>query len=570
MARFLVNTSRICNMSTKFFSNFFETHSNELNDIYGLDYTSPATEQCSGWEDFTQPFCDNIMLWCATYTLVMISSVEIGSYASIIRNVFKQWLDPTQYNVKYIYSAKCKDGSIPRIIHQRKRATVHLADGQEYVEAFLAFKVSFTDTVLPNLFHILRNAMSQLHERFVVLHDLDITVDAAYISTRAVIIDYITGGLRIPKEHIVKDRKKVGDNCVSWMDYTLEDIPVRVKVYNKFVQMLEIADVRSNLGTQLGNFVLNPSTAFQDRLKHYRSTGMTRIELTIFCDHVLDYQQYLGILYGHVSELQDCPTFQVPFEQQWRILVDKLQSVITVYDVATKTFGYCHWWNSLTGRKQGYFKANISESEVMKLVANYSFNDRPIYYYTVDSTKQDTVITRTIHRRVTGCTAITLVPGVGNTFYPRRTNDRIESFSTVGLITHANITIEWPELRSQRADRPLSSNALAEIVATGQQEEQAYTSELLELKTIIVSKYKADYSLLQCPAEYTAIHYGYATYRGKEYLFLDLDGDVYIRCSNTLAAIFHTYYETSKYPMRFRTIRPRKVHGTRDLVCELA
>lgn len=39
-----------------------------------------------------------------------------------------------------------------------------------------------------------------------------------------------------------------------------------------------------------------------------------------------------------------------------------------------------YWWNSVTSKKYGYIWSNVSPNAVHNLLANYSFNDRPIHY----------------------------------------------------------------------------------------------------------------------------------------------------------------------------------------------
>ena len=81
----------------------------------------------------------------------------------------------------------------------------------------------------------------------------------------------------IIKRDIVDDRRKVGDNCISF--YT-PDHSMKIKVYNKFVQMLESCDVMTVLGSRIHNLsFVDPTNYMKYILRELIDTGMTRIEI---------------------------------------------------------------------------------------------------------------------------------------------------------------------------------------------------------------------------------------------------------------------------------------------------
>ena len=73
-------------------------------------------------------------------------------------------------------------------------------------------------------------------------------------------------------------------------------------------------------------------------------------------------------------------------ENQWKSMLDELENTNTaaVYVKNQEIFGYIHWMNKLTRKKQGYVKKGVNEKEVMTLLANYSFNGRPMIYKRVE------------------------------------------------------------------------------------------------------------------------------------------------------------------------------------------
>ncbi|RCH79778.1 hypothetical protein CU097_003776, partial [Rhizopus azygosporus] len=140
----------------------FEDHQQYLNDIAGIDFTRGRKER-AGWKNPCEMFC---------------GKAEIG----IIRAVFSRYFTATNYKISYLHGGKCKDHTTIRgSMHKKKALELGIKD---YEEGYIAVKVSFANipftTLIPELSHVL----AELKHKCVVLHDLDIAVDCAYISTR--------------------------------------------------------------------------------------------------------------------------------------------------------------------------------------------------------------------------------------------------------------------------------------------------------------------------------------------------------------------------------------------------
>ena len=87
----------------------------------------------------------------------------------------------------------------------------------------------------------------------------------------------------VQSNDIVDDRRKVGDNCISFYD---PDYTMKIKVYNKFVQMLESCDVMIVLGSRLHNLFVDPTDYIMFILEEIKYTGVTRIEVKIYNSEV--------------------------------------------------------------------------------------------------------------------------------------------------------------------------------------------------------------------------------------------------------------------------------------------
>jgi hypothetical protein len=407
------------------------------------------------------------------------------------------------------------------------------------------------------------------------MHDIDISVDLARISTRKLIKEYLLA-MGITENAIVNDRHSVGDNCISWRTTTAMkgvDVPIRVKLYNKFVQMLESCEVRSQFGSQLSYLVANTDASLQEKLLQYKRHGMTRLEITLYCSKMYKERRYRTMIENFLDFFMDCPTYSVSFKRHWKMVVDRLTTMMVMYIPERKVFAYCHWWNSLTKRKQGLVKSKVSKEQVDVLMANFGYNDRPIHYVEValvEGKKEEyTIANHIVYRRAEGTTAITMVPGPGNSLFPFRQQLKRPAlnFADVGMKMYQNLHLEWPEKRLSRRTR---KRALAQIVLW--EEEEVVSDEgpvrLEVMDPVVMSKHKADYATLK-KGVYLVIAYGYGTFRGKPCVCLKLQDDLAVRCGSELEAVAK---EGIAHGDRFfiQVHYHKTVHGRRSLECSMA
>ena len=153
-------------------------------------------------------------------------------------------------------------------------------------------------------------------------------------------------------EDIVDDVDQVGNNCISWYARTETGILLRIKVYNKLVQMLESVDIRKSIGSRLHDLVSNSSDEFQQILLNASEYGLTRVEIKVHSQDVYDLQSYINLMNDTLDFIYGCRVYKQSFENHWRLLVDQVfdKPVVMVYDRINKIFGYSHWYNSLTHR----------------------------------------------------------------------------------------------------------------------------------------------------------------------------------------------------------------------------
>jgi hypothetical protein len=550
-------------------SKIFIDYNQYLSNIYGVDYTcGSATRERVGWDYVSAVFCDSIVFWCAVHWEQEKLSSAVGMYMSILRLLLSRHLQVEQFKLFYTGRGKWHAGE-DKLVNdiQQREAKESGISWDKYQPGYISLRVSFENISYGELWPKLKKICCKVAKNYILLHDLDISIDCAYISTRDIIKEYITSN-GVEDKDIVNDRHSVGDNCLSWRqhDSSSAKIPLRIKIYNKFVQMLESRELRSLIGSQLHHLVSNPDKDFQERLNKYRGNGMTRIEITFYNTQLKKESYYTKTMSRVLEFLDNCPTYKVSFDRQWKQLAKNLTQMAAIYVPKTKTFAYCHWWNSLTKRMQGIIHTKVPEEYVMLHLANFSFNDRPIHYLVVKFEKNSheyKILEDSIYRREEGCSAITLVPGISNSLTPYRKDltNKAASFGDLGICSFRNITLEWPKsrLRPERGDK----------LATIRLAKETHDDKLLQhLDPFPVSGAKPDYSFMKVGVKYQVTGYGYGTFRSKNYLHLRLSNGTSVRCSPGLKQVVEKQLE--KHTLFYVCIiRVKKVRGVRDVECEI-
>ena len=128
----------------------------------------------------------------------------------------------------------------------------------------------------------------------------------------------------------------------------------------------------------------------------------TRVEIKIYSTTIYSHKNYELFLHKVLNSLIGCKVYKTSFKQQWMALVEHIESVLTIYDSNMGIYGYCHWYNGTTGKKQGIIRAGVTEREVPTLLVNYSFNRKPIHYLelAIGSFGEYTIIGGLYHNKI--------------------------------------------------------------------------------------------------------------------------------------------------------------------------
>lgn len=470
-------------------------------DVKSVIYNKYSKAQKEGFTKISEIFFDNIIVWC-------INRDDLMNYHTHIRQILRE-IGLSKFNVSLLNSGRCTENDIIPV-------------GTKYK----SFKVSLSREDPQNVCSTLRIGTSTLNNEDIYIHDIDITLDCRGAVTRQIIEKYIIQNNIAGESDIVNDANRVGNNCISWYSFLGSGEKTRVKIYNKFAQMLESAEVRTYIGSRISSIIADPCERFRETLKNSKDFGLTRLEIKIYASNIHNMEEYSMIMNDLLNIMRNCKVYEASFENQWKALVDEVfdKHVLMVYIQESKIFAYCHWWNSLTQRRQGIIKKNIEYSEVSELITNYSFNERVTKY--IEITSEGTIekfIKRTIDN-------ITLVPGPSNSLYPSTRDININplpSFEDMGLINYKGMNIGWPP-RIGGTYKPLSR--------------MQSINEPCELIHEIINPnknlYKASHIILNKNSIYKVIGLGKDFYRGNHVIFMDIrdnnDDETHVRAGKTL------------------------------------
>ncbi|KAG0042447.1 hypothetical protein BGZ90_009392, partial [Linnemannia elongata] len=241
--------------------------------------------------------------------------------------------------------------------------------------------------------------------------------------------------------------------------------------------------------------------------------------------------------------------------------------MVAVHIPAKKVFAYCHWWNSVTSKKYGYMWKKVGSKLVPLLLANYSFNDRPIHHtkVMVDDPGVAEIICEKVYERELGCTAITLVAG--------KTKGLVYEFSEVGIVEHKNISFGWPEKKHSKKSRPLT--ALVEKPAS-----DSHEGHVRWMRKVHSSLITARHNILVPGTEYTVVAAGLADFRGNSYWHLVTECGLKVKAGKSLEGIWERWrrqyradngmYLVNEFlKMRFLAERKVKIRDMFDMKCVL-
>ena len=279
----------------------FNKVSHLLSNVGSLKSAPPGSVERKGFTKFSKLFCDSIIFW-GIYNFADNSTkgTTIGKYIAELCDAFNH-TDLDVESVKFMdaRAVKMDDNYFSaRMVRRHRRLFI----GKEYQQGFIAIKVSLDYSRAKIVVPILEGMLPILNESGIALHDIDFAYDCKYITTRSHVKRLLKEG---NMTKIVDDVGKVGHHCISWRSLEEDRENIRYKVYNKFVQILESAEVRKSLGSRLEDLV-EKETAFGRRVKKYKNHGYSCIELSFYGSSLRSLQSYQDEMDETKNFLKEC------------------------------------------------------------------------------------------------------------------------------------------------------------------------------------------------------------------------------------------------------------------------
>ncbi|KAL1928897.1 hypothetical protein VTP01DRAFT_1956 [Rhizomucor pusillus] len=219
-----------------------------------------------------------------------------------------------------------------------------------------------------------------------------------------------------------------------------------------------------------------------------------------------DVEEYRLILDQTLEQLSQCPTFEISFERQWRALADEISSFFAIYVKDKGNFGYSHWWNSITRKKQGVCRSRVDGKDLIQLLSNFSFNDRPIHCLILETASDEGQSHSPYYLvqyrwYIRTRFAKTLVPAQNNSLYPFRSSlSGVPSFASIGLVEANGASTECSiQLHEENIRSMLSGDHV-----------RVDDGRLVEMRNLLrPTDYKADYNAHVLGSSYTVTHFGF-------------------------------------------------------------
>ncbi|KAL1933988.1 hypothetical protein VTP01DRAFT_8078 [Rhizomucor pusillus] len=187
------------------------------------------------------------------------------------------------------------------------------------------------------------------------------------------------------------------------------------------------------------------------------ASSMSRIEITFFSSTVYDVEEYQLILDQTLE----------PF------------SFFAIYVQDKGILGYSHWWNSITRKKQGVCRSRVDGKDLIQLLSNFSFNDRPIHCLILETASDE--------------------DQSHSPYYP------YSIIGTHGQVEANGTLIDWPWYRLRKATKDREASTVCSIQLYEENIRSMPSGDhvrvddgrLVEMRNLLRSTdYKADYNVL--------------------------------------------------------------------------
>lgn len=329
---------------------------NAMNRTGFANYNKYGEKNGVGFSPCTELFVDNFLLKVvvACYQINNNQFIHCGSVTkSIYESCHEAGLQPI--------SAKAVHRCHQPYVTERSRQILlsylqyrnpskeaeMAAEGRPIKFFWQEFKVSCANLPMDRVLQYLR---SEAYTGFgLFLKDIDFTIDLCGSFDKEEVKEYLiqNSGFRMAgswdeqPRTILDNETKVGRNCLTFME-KINGYQVRLKFYDKMIQMLECKGVRQSVGQHIQSWVTQKDTRLASARDRSCERGLTRAEVTFYCcdgipkqdKHVRiprddEIRTSLSRLIGYVP---DTLVFCTPHAAKWKAFCETMKHSLIVVD----------------------------------------------------------------------------------------------------------------------------------------------------------------------------------------------------------------------------------------------
>ena len=225
-----------------------------------------------------------------------------------------------------------------------------------------------------------------LNEKCIYLHDIDFTRDIGFSFDTDNLINEMIDKYDFHydgEKHKRIIEKDYNNNVEFWIIY--EDLEIRIKIYNKFIQTIESPAVRTNYGSHIAKWVNNKNQTLNKAIDKSLNVGYSRLEMTFYTpngrppkNEIVD--ENFNEIYDRIKHITSQSIFYNSINNQFKGIMEQVSENLIIYDKTRKHLLLVRWFNSLSGKMNGIIFKNISclSNRIINIIGKMTFNNIPI------------------------------------------------------------------------------------------------------------------------------------------------------------------------------------------------
>jgi hypothetical protein len=378
---------------------------NEKNILYKIAMTTAINDiSKADINEFKEPrgkdelkflnniFIDNIVL--SSISQKTTKKDDIGFYNTLIRRHFQPLFgEKKQQKIMCICENTDKNFLTKSNIKDYQEMMNSTLKGEKDYYKTIEYKLTLNDIDINKALKYLKgDYIKALKNKCVYLHDIDFTRDIGFsFDTNNLLNEMIDNyDFHYDGEKHKRIIVKEYDNEISFW-FIDEDIEIRVKIYNKFIQMIESPAVRSSFGSHICKWINNKNKMINEAIDKSLNVGYSRLELTFYTpngelpkNEVVE--RNFNEIYDMIKNISSQSIFYNSINNQFTAIMTCIYENLIIYDKTRKHLLLVRWFNSLSLKMNGILFKKISciSNRIINIIGKMTFNNVPIRIITIE------------------------------------------------------------------------------------------------------------------------------------------------------------------------------------------